>query len=136
MALGTKGHGSNLLAGLANLSQEENNSDANIAAPTSEQKQTETIEESVKKTAKEVMEITDIPKEKTKVIKTKNVIEEVKNKPGRPRKYEKTDATVVLGIRVLKEEAKFLEKYGGEYGGKTGYVTHLIRKEMKRVNKD
>ena len=59
-----------------------------------------------------------------------------KKAPGRPRKFKKEENTVVLGIRVLEEEARFLEKYGGEYGGKTGYVTHLIRQEMERLNKE
>lgn len=55
--------------------------------------------------------------------------------PGRPRKFNKDEETVVLGIRVKKEEASFLEIHGGKYGGKTGYVTHLIREEMKRIEK-
>lgn len=58
-----------------------------------------------------------------------------KKAPGRPRKFKKDDNTVVLGIRVLEEEARFLEEFGGKYGGKTGYVTYLIRKEMERLNK-
>lgn len=56
-----------------------------------------------------------------------------KKAPGRPRKFAKDEDTVVLGIRVKKEEALFLEEYGGKFGGKTGYVTHLIRQEMDRV---
>ena len=56
-----------------------------------------------------------------------------KRAPGRPRKFAKNEATVVLGIRVKQEEALFLEEYGGKFGGKTGYVTHLIRQEMDRV---
>lgn len=56
-----------------------------------------------------------------------------KRAPGRPRKFSKDEDTVVLGIRVKKEEALFLEEYGGKFGGKTGYVTHLIRQEMDRV---
>ncbi len=56
-----------------------------------------------------------------------------KRAPGRPRKFAKDENTVVLGIRVRKEEALFLEEYGGKFGGKTGYVTQLIRQEMERV---
>lgn len=56
-----------------------------------------------------------------------------KRAPGRPRKFAKNETTVVLGIRVKQEEALFLEEYGGKFGGKTGYVTHLIRQEMDRV---
>lgn len=59
--------------------------------------------------------------------------EHKKKAPGRPRKFAKDEDTVVLGIRVKKEEALFLEEYGGKFGGKTGYVTHLIRQEMDRV---
>lgn len=56
-----------------------------------------------------------------------------KKTPGRPRKFSKDENTVFLGIQVKEEEARFLEKYGGEFGGKTGYVTRLIRQEMDRV---
>lgn len=56
-----------------------------------------------------------------------------KRAPGRPRKFSKDESTVFLGIQVKEEEARFLEKFGGEYGGKTGYVTKLIREEMARV---
>lgn len=56
-----------------------------------------------------------------------------KRAPGRPRKFAKDEHTVVLGIRVKEEEAAFLERYGGSFGGKTGYVTLLIREEMRRV---
>ena len=55
-----------------------------------------------------------------------------KKKPGRPRKFQKNEKTVVLGIKVKEEEARFLEEYGGKYGGKTGYVTYLIQQEMKK----
>ena len=54
---------------------------------------------------------------------------------GRPRKFPKGKKTVTLGIKVLDEENRFLEEYGWKYGGKTGYVTHLIRKEMERVQR-
>ena len=65
---------------------------------------------------------------------TKDVMPNVlKRAPGRPRKFAKDENTVVLGIRVKEEEALFLEEYGGKYGGKTGYVTHLIQKEMERL---
>ena len=67
----------------------------------------------------------------------KEVIPEVKpikkKAPGRPRKFAKDENTVVLGIRVKEEEALFLEEYGGKFGGKTGYVTYLIRQEMNKV---
>lgn len=54
-----------------------------------------------------------------------------KRAPGRPRKFKKNEETVVLGIRVKKEEAEFLERHGGAFGGKTGYVTLLIQEEMR-----
>lgn len=52
---------------------------------------------------------------------------------GRPRKFKKGEDTKVCGIKMLKSEADFLEEYGGKYGGKTGYVTHLVRQEMERL---
>ena len=55
-----------------------------------------------------------------------------KRAPGRPRKFAVDEPTVVLGIRVKEEEAAFLERHGGAFGGKTGYVTMLIREEMRR----
>ena len=55
-------------------------------------------------------------------------------KPGRPRKYKEGEKTEVIGVRLLDNEVRFLEEYGGKYGGKTGYVTYLIREEMKRLN--
>lgn len=58
-----------------------------------------------------------------------------KRPPGRPRKFKKDDKTEVIGVRLLAEEVRFLEEFGGKYGGKTGYVTYLIRKEMERMNK-
>lgn len=127
MASGRKSHGNNLLAGLVNLTEntEEKSSDIKVTTP----KQAVPTPEPIKEP-----QIPEPAKAIEKVIETAKVIEEVKKKPGRPRKFENTDETVVLGIRVLKEEAKFLEKFGGEYGGKTGYVTHLIRQEMKRIN--
>ena len=53
-----------------------------------------------------------------------------KRAPGRPRKFAANEKTVVLGIRVPAHYDDFLQEHGGIYGGKTGYVTHLIRKEM------
>ena len=55
-------------------------------------------------------------------------------KPGRPRKYKEGEKTEVIGVRLLDSEVRFLEEYGGKFGGKTGYVTYLIREEMKRLN--
>ena len=55
-----------------------------------------------------------------------------KRAPGRPRKFSEDERTVVLGIRVPEHFDAFLQEHGGIYGGKTGYVTHLIRKEMIR----
>ena len=57
---------------------------------------------------------------------------QTKRKPGRPRKFKEDDETFVIGVKLLVNEARFLEEYGGKYGGKTGYVTYLIREEMKR----
>ena len=127
MASGRKSHGNNLLAGLVNLTEntEEKSSDIKVTTPEQAVPTPEPIQEPP---------IPEPTKAIEKVIETAKVMEEVKKKPGRPRKFENTEDTVVLGIRVLKEEAKFLEKFGGEYGGKTGYVTHLIRQEMKRIN--
>ena len=55
-------------------------------------------------------------------------------KPGRPRKFKEGEKTEVIGVRLLDNEVRFLEEYGGKFGGKTGYVTYLIREEMKRLN--
>ena len=65
---------------------------------------------------------------------TKDVTHDVSKKPpGRPRKFKEDEKTEVIGVRLLSKQVRFLEKYGGQYGGKTGYVTHLVEKEMERL---
>ena len=80
-------------------------------------------------------EIKDVPKVET--VKVPEIIDKPtpKRPPGRPRKFKKDEKTEVIGVRLLAEEVRFLEEYGGKYGGKTGYVTYLIRKEMERMQK-
>jgi len=58
-----------------------------------------------------------------------------KRPPGRPRKFKKDEKTAVIGVKLLEEEVRFLEEYGGKYGGKTGYVTYLVRQEMDKILK-
>lgn len=52
---------------------------------------------------------------------------------GRPRKFTEDVKTVFVNVQLLEEEEKFLQKYGGEFGGKTGYIRKLIQQEMARV---
>lgn len=54
---------------------------------------------------------------------------------NRRRKFADDAVTKFLNVQLLESEIKFLEKYGGEFGGKTGYVRKLVQEEMKRVNK-
>ena len=55
---------------------------------------------------------------------------------GRPRKYGVDEDTKVIGVKLRLNEVSFLEEYGGKFGGKTGYVTYLIHKEMERLGVD
>ena len=85
---------------------------------------------------------------KPEVAQTLNLIREIENKPqkvvsddskkkfGRPRKFQEGEPVKTIGVKLRASEAKFLEEYGGKYGGKTGYVTYLIREEMNRLGKD
>lgn len=79
--------------------------------------------------------VKDVPK--VEAVKVPEIIDKPtpKRPPGRPRKFKKDEKTEVIGVRLLAEEVRFLEEYGGKYGGKTGYVTYLIRKEMERMQK-
>lgn len=86
-------------------------------------------------TNSEIIEPTVNVEPTTNVEPLKNVDLVEKRKPGRPRKFKKDANTEVIGVRLLSEEVRFLEEYGGKYGGKTGYVTHLIRQEMERIKK-
>ncbi len=70
--------------------------------------------------------------ENTSLLECINVIEKPVRKPGRPRKFKENDKTEVIGVRLLENEVRFLEEYGGKFGGKTGYVTYLVREEMKK----
>lgn len=53
------------------------------------------------------------------------------NKGGRPKKHDQPPTRVIA--YVTEEEHRFLKKYGGEYDGISGYIQHLIQKEMKRA---
>ena len=66
----------------------------------------------------------------------KVVSDDSKKKFGRPRKFQEGEPVKTIGVKLRASEAKFLEEYGGKYGGKTGYVTYLIREEMNRLGKD
>ena len=123
--------GSSLLAGLDNL----------VEKPV-ELSKIETISE---EEAKEL--ITLIPSEQKDepptVIKTpkedkpvKEAVQKATKKFGRPRKFLEGEDTKVIGVKLRMNEVTFLEEYGGKYGGKTGYVTFLIRKEMERMGVD
>lgn len=135
MAKGKSNRGTGLLTGLANLTE---------AGVINENGQRAlTIKEDTKSSLSSSMPVEDPVKEVTPITAIEPIkesfptekIKPTKKAPGRPRKFKKDDNTVVLGIRVLEEEARFLEEFGGKYGGKTGYVTYLIRKEMERLNK-
>ncbi len=58
-----------------------------------------------------------------------------KRAPGRPFKYDANEVVEVLGVRIPDYQMRFLEENCGRYGGKTGYIRHIIEEEMKRVNK-
>lgn len=55
-----------------------------------------------------------------------------KNVGGRPRKYKPEDGAKVVSVKLKSDEIAFLEEYGGKFGGKTGYITYLVRQEMDR----
>ena len=57
----------------------------------------------------------------------------VKKTVGRPRKFKEDVKTVFVNVQLLDSEVKFLQKYGGEFGGKTGYIRKLVQEEMSRV---
>ena len=57
-----------------------------------------------------------------------------KRAPGRPFKYDENEVVEVLGVRIPDYQMRFLEENCGRYGGKTGYIRHIIEEEMKRVN--
>lgn len=81
--------------------------------------------------------VTEVKEEpKVKAVKDPEIINKPapKRPPGRPRKFKKNEKTEVIGVRLLAEEVRFLEEYGGKYGGKTGYVTYLIKQEMEKIN--
>lgn len=72
------------------------------------------------------------PEVKNILVPPEELKKEVKNKR---RKFADDAVTKFLNVQLLESEIKFLEKYGGEFGGKTGYVRKLVQEEMKRVNK-
>lgn len=57
-----------------------------------------------------------------------------KRAPGRPFKYDENEVVEVLGVRIPDYQMRFLEENCGRYGGKTGYIRHIIEEEMKRIN--
>ena len=61
------------------------------------------------------------------------VIPEKKDPPARRRKFADDAVTKFISVQLLESEVKFLEKYGGEFGGKTGYIRRLVQQEMQRV---
>ncbi len=63
------------------------------------------------------------------------VIESTKTKdrPGRQRIFPEGAPTKFVNVQLLESEVAFLQKYSGEYGGKTGYVRKLVQDEMARV---
>ena len=110
--------GLSVIAGLGNLD------------PTMKKAEEEPIvkTEVVEETPAEVIE--EAPKETPK---KKAPSKSKKRAPGRPTKYTDDEVLVVLGARIPEEQMEFITRYGGAYGGKTGYIQHLIAKEMERV---
>ena len=135
MAKAKSNRGTGLLTGLANLTETGvvNENGQSVLESRVEEKSSVISSEPAANPIEDVTPVTIIEpiKEPVQIESLKSP----KRAPGRPRKFKKDDNTVVLGIRVLEEEARFLEEYGGKYGGKTGYVTYLIRKEMERLHK-
>lgn len=56
-----------------------------------------------------------------------------KGSKNRRRKFADDAVTKFVNVQLLDSEVKFLEKYGGEFGGKTGYIRKLVQEEMARV---
>lgn len=56
-----------------------------------------------------------------------------KDPASRRRKFADDAVTKFVSVQLLESEVKFLEKYGGEFGGKTGYIRRLVQQEMSRV---
>jgi len=90
--------------------------------------------EQAKPAAQENKQPEPTPQPVTEVAKKKPATAKKKASPGRPKKFNDINDTEILGIRVLKSEARFLEEHGGIYGGKTGYVRKLVQEEMRRIN--
>lgn len=60
-------------------------------------------------------------------------VEEAPKAGNRRRKFADDAVTKFISVQLLESEVKFLEKYGGEFGGKTGYIRRLVQQEMQRV---
>lgn len=79
-----------------------------------------------KKSNQEIKEVLVPAEELKKISKAKD--------PGSHRRIFPEDAvTKFVNVQLLESEVKFLEKYGGEFGGKTGYIRRLVQQEMARV---
>lgn len=125
MAKGKSSRGTGLLTGLVNLTDEGVINEKGQRALDFPKEEKSSVEKEV------------LPEPIIEPVKEVFIVKEEKSKPkkfGRPQKYKNTDKVIKVAAYLLEDEVKFLEKFGGEFGGKSGYIKHLVDLEMKRVN--